>query len=444
MRITLAIIVCKFVSFLSKLTKRKGSVIGGYWALKIYPNILEKINLPKYVIGVSGSSGKGTATKLIHQILKSNNITHVYNSDGSNVFNAITSLILLNCNLKGKMNKEVLLMELDEKHMTNILKQIKITHLVLTNITRDQPPRNTHPDYIQNVIKNSINKNIHLVINADDPYLYEIAYHHKGKSTFFGMNKTNYFSINKLHNLDKTHCPLCFSKMVYEFYHYGHIGKYKCPKCDFRRPKLDYEADNINMEEKTFVINNKKIQLHTDKIYKIYGILASYSVCNLIGITEENIINSLNKIKDKKENIYKFHNRNWEMLISKNENNLSYKQSIDYILHKNGIKTIVMGFDNSSRRYKENDISWIWDIEFENLNDKDIDKIILIGRFNLDFKVRLEYANLKDKIVLIDDLNNDLLPYIKNNTKGNIYSMTCFDKEIELKNLLKRENINEN
>ena len=63
--------------------------------------------------------------------------------------------------------------------------------------------------------------------------------------------------------------------------------------------------------------------------------------------------------------------------IAKNENNLSYKQSIDYIINTPGKKTIVLGFENSSRRYKENDISWIWDIDFEILNNKNISKILL-------------------------------------------------------------------
>ena len=129
------------------------------------------------------------------------------------------------------------------------------------------------------------------------------------------------------------------------------------------------------------------------------------------------------------------------MLVSKNENNLSYKQSLDYIMHqKEKDKTIILGFDNSSRRYKENDISWIWDINFEELNDKSINKIILIGRFAYDMYARMEYAKInKNKLIVVEDLK-DLSDVIKNNTKGKIYSMVCFDKEIELKRIIKEEN----
>ena len=127
------------------------------------------------------------------------------------------------------------------------------------------------------------------------------------------------------------------------------------------------------------------------------------------------------------------------MLASKNENNLSYKQSLDYIVHEDGDKTIILGFDSSSRRYKENDISWIWDIDFEILKHDSVKNIILIGKFCYDLDVRMKYANIDcDKIILVPDLK-DLSKIIKKKTKGNIYSMVCFDKEIQLKNIIKEE-----
>ena len=130
------------------------------------------------------------------------------------------------------------------------------------------------------------------------------------------------------------------------------------------------------------------------------------------------------------------------MLASKNENNLSYKQSLDFIVHEKNKKTVILGFDNSSRRYRENDISWIWDIDFEELNDKNIDKILLIGRFKYDMLTRMEYTGIpRKKIILVNDLKKDLFNILRTKTKGNIYSCVCFDKEIELKNLLKEEGI---
>ena len=54
----IVILTCKAVNKISKLIGHEGSVIGGYYALKLDKNILKKIKLPKYVIVITGSSGK--------------------------------------------------------------------------------------------------------------------------------------------------------------------------------------------------------------------------------------------------------------------------------------------------------------------------------------------------------------------------------------------------
>ena len=55
---------------------------------------------------------------------------------------------------------------------------------------------------------------------------------------------------------------------------------------------------------------------------------------------------------------------------------------------------------------------------------------------------RMEYTGIpRKKIILVNDLKKDLFNILRTKTKGNIYSCVCFDKEIELKNLLKEEGI---
>lgn len=445
MRKYLSIILCKLASHLSRLlTGKDGSVIGGKVALTIYPKVLSKIKMPKYVIGITGSSGKGSTTELVARILSQNGLKVVYNKNGSNVVNGITSLILNNTTLKGNFNCDVLLMELDERHSAKSLKYINLTHLLITNITRDQPPRNAHPEFIQESIRKIINDNIHLIINEDDPLVKALSLNHKGKLTTYGIDKNNYSKKVELNNLDGAYCPLCNTKLKYNYYHYGHLGSYACPKCNFKRETPDFLAHNINVQKGTIYINKNKVLLPSNFLYSVYFVTAAYTLSITLDLKPEKILDSINdeSFKPKRLNTYNFYNRTWQMLASKNENNLSYKQSLDFIINEKGKKTVILGFDNSSRRYTENDISWIWDIAFEELNHKSIDKIILIGRFKYDLLTRFEYTNIdKKKIILIDNIQTDLIPTLKNKTKGNIYSCVCFDKEIELKDILKKEGI---
>ena len=178
----------------------------------------------------------------------------------------------------------------------------------------------------------------------------------------------------------------------------------------------------------------------------LYYTLAAYTLCKTIGLTDEEIKKYLNDevMPSKRMKEYKIDNRNVEMLESKNENNLSYYESLHYISNVKGKKTIILGFDNVSRRYKLNDISWLYDVKFELLNDDNIDKIFIIGKFRFDVLTRLEFANIpSEKLVVVDNLNN-IISKIKNESKGNIYTMVCFDMTEILRKKILEENHGKN
>ena len=72
MKLGLMIFINKFVTWVCKLFGKNGSVYPAnivYWHLR-QRNILEKIKYPKYVIAVTGSSGKGSTTQVVARILK--------------------------------------------------------------------------------------------------------------------------------------------------------------------------------------------------------------------------------------------------------------------------------------------------------------------------------------------------------------------------------------
>ena len=258
MKTTLLIMYNKLIYRICRLFKRDGSVFPGSLVKKHDKNILKKIKYPKYVVGITGSSGKGSTTSQVAYILEKNGYKVVWNKNGSNLINAAITLILNNTNtFTKKMNADILLMELDESYIKEIFDKNTLTHLLITNITRDQPARNGHPLLILNKIIDAIGDNTHIIINADDPFLNRIKYTHHGLLTTYGIAKTKYDSLKPINNsVDAMYCPICHTKLKYDYYHTGHIGKYKCLKCDFAREKVNFEADDVDLDKQFFTIND--------------------------------------------------------------------------------------------------------------------------------------------------------------------------------------------
>lgn len=439
MKATFLIFLTKGVTLAGKIFGRTASVYPGKIAYDKDIEILSKVKYPKYVIGVTGSSGKGSTVELIYHALTKAGYSVACNKAGSNGIYGITTLILNNVTLfKHKPKKDIFLIELDERHIHLAFLKPILSHLVVTNITRDQPARNKTPEFIYDKIFNAVKEKTHLIINADDPMVNKISTTYKDKITTYGIAKTKDSYLKPLlNNIDNAYCPICHKKLDYLYYHYGHIGNYKCPNNDFKRGKVNYEATDVDLVNKTIKVNNQLLKLNKDMLYAAYATTASYALLKEIGISDE-IINdafNVNSIKAKRGHIYKIDKRNLTMLESKNENALSYYQSLEYITNINNQKTIILGFDNVSRRYKHNDLSWLYDVEFEKLDNKNIDKIILIGRFRYDVAARLSYANIpKAKMIILDDINN-LKETIKT-TKGDIYTMVCFDMTDKIKEML--------
>lgn len=441
MKIRLFILLTKLLKIGCKIFRKNGSVFPGSVLFRHDKNALNKVIYPKYVIGVTGSSGKGSTVNVIAKILTSAGYKVTYNASGSNAVRGIYTHIMTNTSVFTKKVKgDVLLLEIDERHMTLAFPKPVFTHLVITNITRDQPSRNYTVDTIYQIIENSTNRTMKLIINIDDPIVTKYMINHPDHNTTYGISKTNYsLNENNSLSLDHSYCYVCSNKLNYDYYHYGHLGGYHCKNGCFKRPKPNYEGTDVDLEKQTMKVNGNEIHIDNNVFFAAYYSLAAYATCKEIGITDQQILNYFNTHQDKSKRMtsyLEYQGKKINIIESKNENNLSYLQSINYLVNDKNLKSYIIGFEHVSRRHPHNDISWLYDIDFELLNNEYTDKIFCVGQFKYDVAVRLKYADIpKDKIIIVEDINNifnDL-----NNAKGSIYTLVCFEMIETLTSLAK-------
>ena len=115
MRKILAIIVCKILRKIGKLIG-KGSSLPGKFALKICPDVLSRVKLPENIIAVTGSNGKTSTVEMMAHILRENGKKVIYNTEGSNQIEGVTTFVLANSSLFGKVRGDVMLIESDERY----------------------------------------------------------------------------------------------------------------------------------------------------------------------------------------------------------------------------------------------------------------------------------------------------------------------------------------
>ncbi|MGI6114458.1 MAG: MurT ligase domain-containing protein [Mahellales bacterium] len=438
----IVILITKILYFIGFVIG-KGSSLPGKIALKLYPDILSDLVLPENIVIITGSNGKTTTAGMINDILVKNGFSVGYNFEGSNQIEGITTLLLRISDLSGKVNKDVLVLEVDERYTKHVLKYVIPKYYVVTNLYRDQLTRNGHPEYIYSIISQGIKEEMHLVLNTDDP-LSSMMGMNRERVTYFGVDKNCHSKESNIsiYN-DGVYCPNCKGKLEYEYYHYNHIGSYKCKNCGHKRHKPQFCVTEIDFDEGNFVINDgHRIGLSFKSFFNIYNLLTAFTVASLLGVANEDICSSLNNYIIKKERIIEFQiaQKKGMMLVSKHENSISYNQSLMYIVNQREVCTVVIIVDSVSRKYYTSETSWLWDIDFEILKDDNVKGIILAGKYAYDLGVRFEHTGIdKDKISIIPDLDR-LMEVIGDTAIGKIYVLTCFSDKKKFTDRVKKWN----
>lgn len=425
MRKLLAIIVCKLVRFIGKIVKR-GSSLPGEFALKIDPKILSKIQLPKYVIAVTGSNGKTSTVEMIQEVLNNAGYKVAFNYEGSNQIEGVTTLLLNDATLFGKCRSDVILLESDERYARHSFKYIKPTHFVITNLYRDQLTRNGNPEVIFGCIKDAIYEESKLFLNADDPLVTLLGDGHKD-NVYYAVDKYrgDYIGVYD----DGAYCPKCKAKMVYKYHHYGSCGNYECLECDFKHPNAKYHITNVDLERGVLTIDDEhKINLQLKSIYNAYNILATYSLCKELNIDDNIIINSLNSYVLKNGRVVTFNlgKKEGVFLISKHENSTSYNQTMMVINKDKRIVDVLILVDSISRKYFTSETSWLWDIDFNLLNSDNVNEIVLTGQYASDLAERFVYTDINQKKIVYKKDMDEAFEYLKTNNDNFIYLVTCF------------------
>jgi len=438
MRYFFTVFICKIFIFVLHLMKRQATSAPGKLAFKLYPDILKEFQkrTKKEIIAVMGTNGKTTTNNLLADCLEKSGFNVVCNRIGANMDEGSVVAYINKSNLFGKIKCDYACLEMDEGWAEYILNYITPSKIVVTNLFRDQLDRYGEIDTTVNFLRTAIKKApcATLFINADDPLTVAMASVFDNKKVYYGIKDKvhDVFDISK----EGKYCLKCSKELKYEFNHFSQLGKYSCD-CGFSRPEIDFTAENISFFP---TLEMDVTQLGTIKfpvrgMYNSYNVLAVSAVCNALNIDKDSVKKAIKEYTPQAGRMEHFNIGGKDLYLILAKNPTGFNQSVASVNDDPRTKDVVISINNGLGDGK--DVTWLWDVDFENLLREEIKSFHACGSRYLDMALRLKYMGISaDKINLVTDLKQCLNNLIKSNNEC-IYVLANYTALFEARDVIK-------
>lgn len=397
------------------LTKRKATTDkSGILARKIDIDFIEHVKKPPIVIAVTGTNGKTTTCNFLVDILEKSGYKVTSNREGANYPAGVSKALMKGVSIFNKSKVDVAVIEFDELSSKEILPFLHPTYTVVTNLFLDTMKRNAHTDYVFSKIEEGLPEDTTLFLNADDLISSQL-----GKN-----NKKIYFGIDRLPTDSKTNqslvqdirvCPKCYTPLEFEYFHYHHLGKAKCPNCGYTNPEPKYRLTDIDYENNQITINGEKYMLVNEGLFNIYNELLAISVLSEIGVKDIN--KCLETLEVVKTRYNKTTVKNIEIIsqMAKGQNPIAVSRALDYVKNLKGTKEVIIilddVYDNKAANHSEV-VSWLYDSDFEALNGDDVKKVVVCGFRAYDYKVRALLAGIDKSKIFVSTVEAEAYKYL--------------------------------
>ena len=398
---------------LKHVFRRPAANFPGKIALYVDPRLLANLRgkLTRGSIMVVGTNGKTTVTNLLADVLEGSGARVVCNRTGANLDSGVSTALL------HAKEADWGVFESDELWLKKMTPQLKPTYVLLLNLFRDQLDRCGEIDRIQDSIVEALaaSPETILVFNADDPLCATIA---KRASELPGRERTRQiaFGVSESMGLaqntvsDATMCQLCSSMFEYDFRQYGQLGAWHCPTCGFSRPSLDFAAQNVELGERELSFDIARPQPNAGEsaparpiraafsgAYMVYNLLAVGVAADLVGCGNDAIQAAIESFDPKNGRLQRYSVEGRSILLNLAKNPTGFNQNLK-IIEKDASPKAVAFFIND-KEADGRDISWLWDIDFEELSRQEGCVVFAGGIRGNDMQVRLKYAGIPSKVV---------------------------------------------
>ncbi|MBI2589192.1 DUF1727 domain-containing protein [Candidatus Saccharibacteria bacterium] len=364
-----------------RATGHHGAALPGLIVEKLHPGFLDSMlhQLPEGVIVVSGTNGKTTTTKIITQLLRSQNRRVLTNKTGGNFVRGIFSTVAQAASLSAKLPYDMAVVELDEAYAARFVRLHRPRVSLVLNVTRDQLDRFGEIDTTAKLLQQVVNNTKELIVlNDDDNRAAAMTPPATARAAYFGISKNltaQFPNDEQLYAQDK---PRTLPH------------------------KREVELTKIVDSSATYKIGDQlySVNLKMDGQHNALNAAAALGV--LLGLypraNTANLLKILSDIEPAFGRGELIDYRGRKLILQLIKNPASFRQALHVLdIHQPSVTAIVINDDYADGR----DVSWLWDIDFEALSG--VPKPILTsGVRAYDMALRLKYDQIAPQKVTPD------------------------------------------
>lgn len=389
------IIMGKAVRYAARL-RGGGSALPGLFVEKISPTFVPDTlkQLEHGVVVVSGTNGKTTTTKMVVALLESQGLKVFTNRTGSNFVRGVAAALLGEIDIKGNLDADIAVLELDEAHAVKFVTVIKPRYSLLLNVMRDQLDRFGEIDATARMLEKVAAATTEAVIaNREDTRITQ-SVSELPKSTaihYFGLNDSLLSQFPSDDNLHDKKQP----------------SSAKLVKIPARHP-ADVILKDFNEKGAAFTIAGKDFvtPLKLKGIYNIYNSAAALTLVRTI-LPEASINSLLGALSTVtpafgRGETLSVGGHPLELILVKNPG--GFRLGLESYSPE-GYATMVAINDNYA---DGRDMSWLWDVDFTSLAK---DAVYITGIRAYDMALRLQYDEVPIEKVE-PDLAKALLDFV--------------------------------
>ncbi|MGH6654679.1 MAG: MurT ligase domain-containing protein [Actinocrinis sp.] len=366
-RAKVAVAAGKVTGAVSRAAGRgSGAVIGGRVALRLDPELLERLTAGRECVLVSATNGKTTTTRLIAEALRALGPV-ASNALGANMPAGITAA------MAADRDARYAVIEVDEKYLPGVAQQTRPKAIALLNLSRDQLDRAAETRMMAQRWRDGLAGTAATVIaNADDPLVVWAA----------GLaHQVVWVAAGQSWQEDAWSCPQCGGVLQREGV------QWQCAECDFARPTPTWLLDGDALRDPYGVrtqLGGLKLPGRANRA----NATSAAAVASVFGVDPQAAVARMAQVTAVagRYDTVQYRGRALRLLLAKNP--AGWLETFELVAtgetHPVLLSVNALGPDGT-------DTSWLWDVDYTRLAGR---PVLVIGQRRLDLAVRLQVAGV--------------------------------------------------